>query len=117
MISITILAFVFHSYTIKCSSDGQYRYITFSIVLFQIKDPNRYYEETVKPNQDYFSCSFLLAFPVAGLYNVHIKGLVLDNAGTKWNTGPQMMMTFKSYDESTHRKSKQASSRTSFGQI
>lgn len=81
------------------------------------KDPNRSYEETVRPVKDYFSCSFLLSFPVAGLYDAHIKGYVLDDAGTKWNTGPQLTMAFKSYDDSIHRKTKSVVSRTSFGQI
>ncbi|XP_071162699.1 integrator complex subunit 7-like [Mytilus edulis] len=83
----------------------------------KVKDPNRCYEETVRPHKDYFSCSFLLSFPVAGQYSVQIRGLVLDDAGTKWNTGPQFTMTFKSYDDTIHRKPKIIVSRTSFGQM
>lgn len=87
------------------------------LTLLQVKDPNRCYEETVRPHKDYFSCSFLLSFPVAGQYSVQIRGLVLDDAGTKWNTGPQFSMTFKSYDDTIHRKPKIIVSRTSFGQM
>jgi len=58
-----------------------------------------------------------LSFPTAGLYNIQIAGFVLDDAGTKWNTGPQLTMTFKSYDDTIHRKPKPVVNRTSFGQM
>ena len=42
---------------------------------------------------DYFQAQFLLTFPAAGYYTVHIEASLLDNEGRVWHTGHQDSMT------------------------
>lgn len=73
---------------------------------------------TVEPHNDYFSSSFLLAFPVVGFHSVTIEASIIDDDGTLWKTGPKVTLNVKSYDDVMQRQ--QASKlqmRQSFGQV
>lgn len=74
--------------------------------------------QSVEPHNDYFTVSFLLAFPVTGLHKLDMEAAVIDESGTLWNIGPSVSLTIKSYDDSIMKKqTKAASIRTSFGQM
>ncbi|KAL5009066.1 hypothetical protein ScPMuIL_014647 [Solemya velum] len=73
---------------------------------------------TVQPHNDYFSSSFLLAFPVVGFHSVTIEASIIDEGGSLWKTGPRVTLNVKSYDDVMQRQ--QASKlqmRQSFGQV
>ncbi|OWF54349.1 integrator complex subunit 7-like isoform X2 [Mizuhopecten yessoensis] len=73
--------------------------------------------QSVSPHNDYFSVSFLLAFPISGVHSVSIEAAVEDRDGALWCTGPKVCITVKSYDDAMMKKPKSASVRTSFGQM
>ena len=63
--------------------------------------------QTAEPHNDYFCCQVLLSFPTPGLHQVTIDTAVIDETGTEWNTGPQMAVLVKSYDEAVQRQQQQ----------
>ncbi|KAK3583159.1 hypothetical protein CHS0354_027572 [Potamilus streckersoni] len=71
--------------------------------------------QTVEPHNDYFSISFLLAFPVLGIHLVTITASIVDETGTVWNTGPKVNLFVKSYDDAIQRATQsKVSARPSF---
>ena len=53
------------------------------------ENPDNKMQETVEPQNDYFSAAFLFSFPVAGNHQIDISTHVLDEEDSLWNTGPQ----------------------------
>ena len=76
--------------------------------MLQLRDnPPNDMKQTAEPRNDYFSCQFLLAFPVAGFHLVAIEAAVVDENGVEWKTGPRASLSVKSYDEGVQRQQQQ----------
>ena len=60
--------------------------------------------QTVEPSNDYFSCNFLLSFPVPGLHLVELRKQVVDDGGATWSMGMPVKLMVKSYDEAVQRQ-------------
>ena len=58
-------------------------------------------EQTVELHHDYFTAQFLLAFPFAGIYEMHVETSLIDADDALWNTGPQLSYTVKATDEAS----------------
>lgn len=67
-------------------------------------EPNETLTQTVEPHNDFFSAQFLLAFPVAGQYQVTVDTSVTDENDETWQTGPRHPLSVKVSSEETLSK-------------
>nr|XP_026693429.1 integrator complex subunit 7-like [Ciona intestinalis] len=66
----------------------------------KVDEGKSHFVQTVNPRNDYFSTQFLVNFPLAGIYMLHIETNVEDGDGVWWKTGPKETVLVKAYDDS-----------------
>ena len=68
-------------------------------------------EQTVQPQNDYFSAQFLLSFSSAATHTVIVSASVIDDTGVLWDTGPRNSMLVKT-SEAPSRQQRAGPSRS-----
>ncbi|KAK7104838.1 integrator complex subunit 7-like [Littorina saxatilis] len=65
--------------------------------------------QTVEPQHEYFSTSFILPFHTLGVHSVLLEAAIVDKNGACWKTGPRATLNVKSYDDSIQRQAQSRS--------
>lgn len=69
--------------------------------------------QTVPPHRDFFTTTFLLAFPQGGQYALSIDACLVDAGGCVWRVSPKTTFAVKVYEEPGSKQPQQTTSNAS----